>query len=98
MRTAIAIVSCSANPTAVHVDTTAGQTCYGTAGTATYYPNMPRLYEFCAGNNHGSFRTYSTATGAYTTHSYSAGFVGDYNSYTYLYSVTISGWSGSDHC
>jgi hypothetical protein len=87
----------SGRKTWVHIDSADGLQCFGFAGTAAFDP-YPRLYEFCAGNNHGSFEVFDSDTGKYSSGNYSAGFARDYGNGIYIVSVTIKGWSGSDSC
>lgn len=97
----IAVVVCSANPTAVHIDTTAGGLiCLGTDGTLIFAdPEDPGLFSFCAGNNYGSYVEYDSGLGETFTSDFSAGFAIDYDpDVIHVESVTITRHSGSDTC
>jgi hypothetical protein len=46
----------------VHIDSSEGNLCFGSAGTAEFYP-YPQVAQFCAGNNHGSYEYYDANSG-----------------------------------
>ncbi len=81
----------------VHIDSSEGNLCFGSTGTADFYP-YPQVAQFCAGNNHGNYEFYNANNGGYYINYYSAGYIVDYAPGIYIISVTINGWSGSDFC
>ena len=81
----------------VHIDSSEGNLCFGSTGTAEFYPS-PQVAQFCGGNNHGNYEFYNANNGNYYINDYSAGYIVDYAPGIYIISVTINGWSGSDFC
>jgi hypothetical protein len=86
----------SSRATWVHVDSGDGDLCFGYMGTA-YFSPYPYLYEFCAGNNYGSFVEFNIYTGDYYDVHFKQGYGSDFYGED-IVSVTINGWSGNDKC